>query len=430
VIACWDFRAMPEHPQPGSGQPPEDEPGPAPDHVVAGCLNGIRVLELGQLISGTYGGMLLADFGADVIKVEPPAGDIGRNPNVSPIESHSALFLTMNRGKRSVVLDLKTDAGRAVFYRLVAATDVVIANFRPGVLHRLGIDYDRLRAVNPGVILCDISGFGRDAPLPHPPSFDLTHQALSGLMGVTGEPGRGPVRVGIPIADLATALFAALGVLAALVQQGRTAVGSDIHLSMLHTASFLLNYDATMYLNTGVEAHSHGTAHAYSVPWQAFECADDWIVVAVREEKFWHNLCRAMDLPELLNDPRFGSNLERVRNRDVLIDILSRRMRAHDRAHWLAVFAAAMVPSAPVLGVAEALDADPGIVAEVPYPPLGSVRMLKNPVRFGADEADYRPPPALGEHTEEVLVEVLGLAPAEVAALVGNGSAAGPVTGQ
>jgi crotonobetainyl-CoA:carnitine CoA-transferase CaiB-like acyl-CoA transferase len=375
---------------------------------IVGCLTGIRILELGQLIAGTYGGMLLADLGADVIKVESPAGDIGRNPGVSPIEGHSALFITMNRGKRSIVLDLKTHAGVDIFYQLVAKSDVVIANFRPGVLGRLGIDHHRLTEVNPGIVLCDISGFGRDAPEPHPPSFDLTHQALSGMMGVTGNPGGSPVRVGIPIADLATALFAAMGVLAALVQRGRTASGSDIHLSMLHTARFLLNYDATMYLNTGHEPQAHGTAHAYSVPWQAFECVDGWVVVAVREEKFWQNLCRAVGLPGLASDPRFASNLERVRNRVPLIEILAMRMRERTVAQWLGTFADEMVPSAPVMGVAQALDDDPSLVVDVPYEPLGTVRMLKNPIQFGNRESCYRRPPGLGEDTEAVLREVLG----------------------
>jgi crotonobetainyl-CoA:carnitine CoA-transferase CaiB-like acyl-CoA transferase len=396
----------------------------------AGCLAGVRILELGQLIAGTYGGMLLADLGADVIKVESPSGDIGRNPGVSPIDGHSALFITMNRGKRSIVLDLKTEEGVEIFYGLVAKSDAVIANFRPGVLGRLGIDHARLSEVNPGIILCDISGFGRDAPEPHPPSFDLTHQALSGMMGVTGNPGGSPVRVGIPIADLATALFSVVGVLGALVQRGRTATGSDIHLSMLHTARFLLNYDATMYLNTGHEPQAHGTAHAYSVPWQAFECVDGWVVVAVREEKFWQNLCRAIGMPDLARDPRFGSNLERVRNRVSLIEILSVRMRERTVAQWLAAFAEEMVPAAPVMGVAQALDDDPSLVVDVPYEPLGTVRMLKNPIRFGDHESVYRRPPGLGEDTALVLREVLGLSAEQVVTVLGQAEASRPAAPQ
>jgi crotonobetainyl-CoA:carnitine CoA-transferase CaiB-like acyl-CoA transferase len=408
-----------------------ERPAPQADGAATGgCLAGVRVLELGQLIAGTYGGMLLADLGADVIKVESPSGDIGRNPNVSPIDGHSALFITMNRGKRSIVLDLKTDAGVEIFYGLVAESDVVVANFRPGVLRRLGIDHERLVAANSGIILCDISGFGRDAPEPHPPSFDLTHQALSGLMGVTGNPAGSPVRVGIPIADLATALFAMVGVLAALVQRGRTSAGSDIHLSMLHTARFLLNYDATMYLNTGHEAQAWGTAHAYSVPWQAFQCTDGWLVVAVREEKFWHNLCRAIGLPELLGDRRFGSNLDRVQNREALVEILSARLRERTVQQWLSIFAEQMVPAAPVLGLADALDADPSMVLDVPYEPLGTVRMLKNPIQFGTDEVAYRRPPGLGQDTADVLREVLGLSPDEVTSVLASAASPEPARQQ
>jgi formyl-CoA transferase len=210
------------------------------------------------------------------------------------------------------------------------------------------------------------------------------------------------------------------------VQRGRTATGSDIHLSMLHTARFLLNYDATMYLNTGYEPQPHGTAHAYSVPWQAFECADGWVVVAVREEKFWQNLCRAIGMPDLARDPRFGSNLERVRNRVPLIEVLSVRMRERTVAQWLATFAEEMVPAAPVMGVAQALDDDPSLVVDVPYEPLGTVRMLKNPIQFGDHEIVYRRPPGLGEDTALVLREVLGLSAEQVTAVLEQPEATPP----
>jgi crotonobetainyl-CoA:carnitine CoA-transferase CaiB-like acyl-CoA transferase len=369
----------------------------------------VRVLELGQLIAGTYGGMLLADFGADVIKVEPPSGDIGRNPQVSSIDGHSALFMTMNRGKRSVVLDLKSDMGLAAFYRLVATSDVVIANYRRGVLERLRIDYQHLRAINPSIIVCDITGFGRNAVGSEPPSFDLTHQALSGLMGVTGDGSGAPVRVGVPIADMATALFAALGVLSALVGRREHGSGAEIDLSMLQTATFLLGYDATMFLNTGTEPKALGTAHAFSVPWQAFQTADGWIVVAVREEKFWRTYCTAVDMPELLADERFASNALRVRNRELLIPLLAERMLTRTTREWLDILSDT-VPVAPVRSVAEAL-ADDALaqshdIVEVPYGPLGSVRMLRNPVRFDGDDIDYGPPPGLGEHTSEVLSSI------------------------
>jgi CoA:oxalate CoA-transferase len=394
-----------------------------PEHVPDTArrpLTGLRVLELGQLIAGTFGGMLLADFGADVIKIEPPSGDIGRNPQVSTIGGYSALFVTMNRGKRSVVLDLKSTAGMNAFRRLVANSDAVIANFRAGVLERLGIDYAHLNEMNPSIILCDISGFGRDATGPEPPSFDLSHQALSGLMGVTGEAGGAPVRVGIPIADMSTALFAVLGVVSAVVGRRNGGAGVDIDLSMLQTTRFLLGYDATMYLNTGVEPKALGTAHAYSVPWQAFPTADGWIVVAVREEKFWRAYCAAIEMPDLLEDERFSSNAQRIRNREELVPLLSERMLTRTTSDWESILSAT-VPVAPVRSVGEALDdvtltrADD--VVDVPFPPLGTVRMLRNPVRFSGEPIAYGAPPELGQHTEEVLLSVAGLTADQMSAL-------------
>jgi crotonobetainyl-CoA:carnitine CoA-transferase CaiB-like acyl-CoA transferase len=383
-----------------------------------GPLAGIRVLELGQLIAGTYGGMLLADLGADVIKVEPPSGDIGRNPEVSSVNGHSALFMTMNRGKRSVVIDLKSELGVGLFYRLVARSDVVVANYRPGVLERLRIDHSHLRTVNPDIIVCDISGFSRTMSGPQPPSFDLTHQAMSGLMDVTGETDGAPVRVGMPISDMGTAMFAALGVVSALVRKlsagsaTPTGGGSDIDLNMLHTTTFLLGYDATMWLNTGVAPRKHGSAHAYSVPWQAFESADGWIVVAVREDKFWRAFCACVEMPDLLADDRFGSNVSRVRHRDVLVPLIAARMRTRTTAQWLSAFST-QVPVAPVRSVAEALTAADHIV-DVPYSPLGSIRMMRNPLRFDGAAVTYRPPPALGEHTAQVLTSLADMSPAEV----------------
>jgi crotonobetainyl-CoA:carnitine CoA-transferase CaiB-like acyl-CoA transferase len=383
-------------------------------------LEGVRVLELGQLIAGTYGGMLLADFGADVIKVESPAGDIGRNPQVSSIKGYSALFMTMNRGKRSVVLDLKSPAGLNAFFRLVANADVVIANYRAGVLERLGIDYARLRESNPSIILCNITGFGRTAAGAEPPSFDLTHQALSGLMSVTGQENGAPVRVGIPIADMGTAVFAVLGVVSAIVGRQNHGRGSEIDLSMLETASFLLGYDATMFLNTGVEPKALGTAHAYSVPWQAFPTADGWLVVAVREEKFWRAYCAAIGMPELVEDARFISNAERIRNRELLVPLLSERMVTRTTQGWLSLMADS-VPVSPVRSVAEALSDDALVqsrhVIDVPFPPLGSVRMLRNPVRFDNTDDAYGPPPDLGADTAEVLSSIGGLSNEEITEL-------------
>jgi crotonobetainyl-CoA:carnitine CoA-transferase CaiB-like acyl-CoA transferase len=384
-------------------------------------LRGIRVLELGQVIAGTFGGVMLADLGAEVIKVEAPRGDLGRNPQIGAMEGTSSLFLTHNRGKKSVVVDLKHAEGVAVFHRLVERSDVVVDNFRPGVLERLHADHDTLSAINPRIISCSITGFGDAHEDRGRPSFDLTHQALSGHMSITGEPGR-PARAGVPLADLSGGAFGALAILSALIERDRTGHGQRVELSMLHVMAYLLGYDATMYLNTGEMPHGWGSGHAYHVPWQAFETADGWIVVATREERFWRQYCAAIGRPELADDVRFASNLHRLEHRDVLVPLLEDVMRTRSTADWIAAFDAAEVPAARVNDVGQAL-AEPSLaghaVVDVPYPPLGTVRMVSSPFRFAGGTPGA--PPLLGEHTHEVLAEVAGFGAGEIERLERDG---------
>jgi crotonobetainyl-CoA:carnitine CoA-transferase CaiB-like acyl-CoA transferase len=389
-------------------------------------LAHVRVLELGQVIAGTVAGMMLADLGADVIKVEPRGGDLGRNPRVAPLGGESALFVTFNRGKRSVALDLKKDGGLRAFHDLVRAADVVIDNFRPGVLERLGIDYETLARMNPGIVCCSVTGFASTSARREMPSFDLTHQALSGLMSITGEADGPPVRLGIPIADLGAPLLGVQGILAALLARERTGRGRRVELNMLECATFLLTYDATLYLNTGEGPRRWGSAHAYHVPWQAFETKDGHVVVATREEVFWRAFCEAAELTELAEDPRYATNLERVRRRDELVPRLEARMRQRTTAEWLRIFAARQVPSAPVNTVAQALT-EPGlpaegVVMEVPYAPLGSVRMLRSPIHLSGAEPAGKGPPTLGEHTREVLAELAGYSAARIEELAREGA--------
>jgi crotonobetainyl-CoA:carnitine CoA-transferase CaiB-like acyl-CoA transferase len=393
-----------------------------------GPLAGIRVLELGQVIAGTFGGGIFADLGADVIKVEAPRGDLGRNPQIGAYEGTSSLFLTHNRGKKSVVVDLKLEAGLEVFHRLVERSDVVVDNFRPGVLERLRVDHASLAEVNPRVISCSITGFGDAHEDGGRPSFDLTHQALSGHMSITGEPGR-PARAGIPLADVSGGAFGALAILSALLERERTGRGQRVEISMLHVMAFLLGYDATMYLNTGELPRAWGSGHAYHVPWQAFETADGWIVVATREERFWRQYCAAIGRPELAGDARFATNLDRLEHRDVLVPLLEGVMRTRTTGEWIAAFDASEVPAARVNDVGQAL-AEPALagggIVEVPYPPLGSVRMVSSPFRFGASPPDVPgAPPELGEHTHDVLAEVAGLSAAVIERLERDGAVRG-----
>ncbi|MFI5313091.1 MAG: CaiB/BaiF CoA transferase family protein [Candidatus Dormibacteria bacterium] len=386
-------------------------------------LSGIRVLELGQIIAGTYGGMILADLGAEVIKVEPPRGDLGRNPDQATVGGISAIHLTMNRGKKSIAIDLKKPAGIAAFHDLVRNSDVVIDNFRPGVVERMQADYATLSAINPRIICCSVTGFGRSGPDRDVRSFDLIHQGMTGHMSITGSPGGPPAREGVPLADLGGAVFSVPAVLAAVIERERTGHGQLVELSMFQTMAFLLSYDATMYLNTGAVPHAWGSAHAYAVPWQAFETADGWLVVATREESLWRRFCATIDLPALVDDPRFASNRERVANREVLVPILEEKLRECGTEEWLDRFRAGQVPAGPVNSVAGALDhptlaTNNGIV-DVPMDPLGSVRMVANPIRF-ADHPDpaYVGAPHLGEHTQKILREVAGYTEERVAELL------------
>jgi crotonobetainyl-CoA:carnitine CoA-transferase CaiB-like acyl-CoA transferase len=324
----------------------------------------------------------------------------------------------MNRGKKSTVINLKHPQGLRAFNDLVRHSDVIIDNFRPGVLKKLKADYSALCEFNPRIVCCSITGFGNRGPDRDMPSFDLIHQAMSGHLSITGEPAGRPVRVGIPLADLSAALFAVIGILAALAERATTGRGQHIDLSMLHVMTFLLGYDATIFLNTGEIQHALGTAHSYHVPWQAFQTTDGWIVVATREEAFWRNFCQAIGRSDLVEDERFRTNLRRVENRKQLLPILEARIRERSSAEWLAVFRLAEVPSGPVNDIAQALTqpqlVENGGVVEVPYGPTGNLRMLADPIRMSGHTHSYGPPPRLGEHTRQILTRVAGYTEAQI----------------
>ena len=373
-------------------------------------LAGIRVLEFGQVIAGNYTGSLLADLGADVIKIESSDGDPARNPGVAPLRGASALHLTVNRGKRSVVLDMKSEQGRAVFHQMVREADAVVDNFRPGVLERLGLDFATLTAINPAIVSVSVSGFGHSGPWRDRPAFDLVVQALSGHMSITGEPGGEPVRMGAPMADLVGGLFGCLGVLAALASRHRTGVGRRVDVSMLDCLVAMLSYDATIFLNTGAQPPPSGSRHRHIIPWQAFATADGYLVVAVRDERFWRQFCEAIDRRDLAGDPRAATNADRLAQRDWLTEQLEGVLRQRPTAEWMDRFEASDIPAAPVNDFAGTF-ADPqvvarGVVQSFEDPDLGPVKFVGAPLRFDGWEAPSRRPPRLGEHTEEVLAEL------------------------
>jgi len=390
-------------------------------------LEGVRILELGQVIAGTYGSQVLSDLGAEVIKVETPEGDLGRNPSVAPYRGLSGLFLTLNRNKQSIVINLKTAAGRNIFYDLVKLSDVVVDNFRPGVLERLQIDYATLSRINPRIIHCSVTGFGTEGAYKNYPAFDIIIQAISGHMAITGEPGRPPARVGIPLADLSGGIYSCKGILAALFDRERTGKGRRVELSMFDSMLALLGYIGTMWLTNGELPKPPGSAHDYTVPWQAFEASNGYVVVATRQEIFWHKLCGVLEDPALAADPRFATNALRVENRAVLVPQLERIFRTRTVADWLERLRAAEVPAAPVNNLdgafAEPPVAERGMIVEYDHPDVGKVRLPGNPIKMSDMSGTIsKPAPRLGEHTDAVLSRLLGLTAEQLASLRQQGA--------
>jgi formyl-CoA transferase len=372
-------------------------------------LHGIRVLEIGQVISAPYTGLLLADLGAEVIKVEPPGiGDSARNPEVSGFRGKSATFLTLNRNKKSMCLNLVDEHDYAIFAELVASADVLVTNMVPGTAARLRVDADTLRKIQPTLITCRVTGFRGDHPQVNEPSFDLTHQALAGYLTMGGHEGTAPSRVAIPLADLTVALFAAYGILGALVSRERTGLGDDIEVPMFDSLLSLLTYQATLFLNQGEVPARLGSAHPHTAPWQAFEAADGSFVIAVRNQKFWLRLCAALDRPDLVEDPRFAENEQRVANRPELQELLEGIFAHNTVEHWLSVLRAGGVPVSPVQSIADALSAEDAegspLIQEFIDPDLGAVKFVGNPVHYRRMHlATPAPAPELGEDQKSVI---------------------------
>lgn len=390
-----------------------------------GLLSGVTILELGQVIAGNFGGVILADLGAEVIKIEPHSGDTARNATIAPLHDESAIHLFMNRGKKSVVLDLKDQRGLDIFYSLVAQADVVIDNFRPGVMARLGIDHVALKEHNPEVITVSVTGFGEYGPARDKSAFDLVVQAYAGHVDITGPADGDPARVGIPIADISGGIYSCIAVLAALVGRERHDEGRHADVAMLDSLVSMLSYDAVDYLNSGRKLTRLGTAHAHIVPWQAFQTSDGYVVVAARDEKFWHNLCNAIERPDLIDDPLTSDNTARLSNRDYVVPILAEVFSSKANTEWLAILDEFDVPNAPVNDIGEVFD-DPqvqarGMIQTYDHPTLGEIRYPPSPVKFSDWESPNESAPMLGQHTVEVLTQRLSLGESEVRNLAEEG---------
>ena len=387
-------------------------------------LDGVRVLDLSRMLAGPYGSMILADQGAEVIKIEEPdGGDPMRvmGPPFLP-DGDSAYFLAINRNKKSVALDLTSDAGRRVFHDLVARADVVWENFRPGVMTRLGCDYATLAAINPGLVMCSISAYGQDGPYRDWPAFDLALQAMGGAMSITGERGRAPVRMGLPMGDLAGGMFGSFAVAGALFRRARTRRGAHVDLSLLDCQVALLSYLAQYFWTDGTVPRPLGSAHASVVPYQALATRDGHLIVAVFAEKFWAGFCHAVEHPEWATDPRFATNRDRVANRDALTALVERVFVERTTAEWLARLQAADVPATPIQTVDRVL-ADPQVrhrrmVVHVEHPDHGPLPTLGTPIKVdGVLDLAVTAAPRLGQHTDQVLAELLKYSGECVAAL-------------
>jgi len=384
------------------------------------ALDGLRVLDVTQVMAGPFCAMMLADLGAGVVKVEPPAGDSTRQmPGAAGTDSPA--FNAVNRGKRSIVLNLKTAEGRDVFARLARSSDIVIENYRPGVMTSLGLDYPALSALNPRLIYASISGYGQTGPQRSKGGFDLIAQGVAGIMSITGEPGGPPVKAGIPVTDLGAGLFALVGILAALEHRHRSGAGQLIDTSLVDAGVALSVWEATEYFSgIGVPA-ALGSAHRMNAPYQAIRCADGYITLGAANERLFRRLCEVLGHTEWGAEAAFADNASRVRNREALAARIESITATQPRAHWLALLDANDIPCGPINDYAQVF-ADPQVlaremVAETDHPTLGHMRTLGSPIKMSATPPDVsRRAPQLGEHTDDVLTEA-GYSASEIDAL-------------
>jgi crotonobetainyl-CoA:carnitine CoA-transferase CaiB-like acyl-CoA transferase len=393
----------------------------------AGPLKGVKVIELAQIMAGPTCGMLLADMGADVIKVEKlPGGDDTRSYTEPSIAGESAAFMILNRNKRGMAVNLKAPGGLEVVKRLLADADVVTENYRKGTLEKLGLGYDVLEKLNPRLVYCAISGYGRTGPYADKGGFDLIAQGFAGLMSITGEPGGPPVKSGTSIADINAGIFAALGIVAALHARTQTGRGQMVDTSLMEAAIQQTFWQSAIYFATGVNPGPSGSAHILTAPYQAFPTADGWINVGGANQANWERIVKVIGRPELADDARFRTNGDRMKNLAALTPLVAERMKTRKSADWIREFEAAGIPVGPVNRIGDML-ADPQVAAremvvEVDHPRAGPTKALGLPIKFSETPgAITRPAPMLGEHTREILAS-LGYSDADIERLRQDGA--------
>jgi formyl-CoA transferase len=382
------------------------------------ALAGVRVVEVGQFMAAPFATMQLADLGAEVIKVENPAGGDPTRATGPFLDGESSPFLRLNRNKRSIALDLKAPAGRDALLRLLSTADVLVENLRPGAMARLGLSYESVHAALPRLVYVSASGWGQDGPLAALPGLDIMAQARGGLMSITGTEDGEPVKVGVPICDLVCGLYGAMGAMAALAARERTGEGQHVDVSLYEAGVSFAIWEAGMYFATGQVGHPHGSAHQNSAPYQALRCADGWITAGAVTSKTWHAFCSVLDLSSLVDDPRFVDSYTRHRNVDVLIPLIEERTSTRTTADLVATLDAAGVPCAPINDYRDVFN-DPhlnqrGYFWDAPHPTLPPVRQLGSPMRLSASPARQNSAgPLLGADTEAVLTD-LGYSPTDV----------------
>ena len=404
-----------------------------------GPLSHIRVLDLSRVLAGPWAGQNLADLGAEVIKVERPGkGDDSRAfgpPWLADADgkptSEAAYYLAANRGKKSITANLSHPDAQVMLRELAASCDVVIENYKYGDLARYGLGYDDIRAVNPKIVYCSVTGFGQTGPWRERPGYDFMAQGMSGLMSVTGEPdgvpGAGPMRVGIPIIDILTGMYASVAICAALAHRAQTGVGQHLDLALLDTSMAFLSIQGMTYLTTGEAPGRIGNTHPSIVPYQVFPTSDGSVILACGNDNLFSKFCAAAACKHLAGDARFAKNAGRVENRDVLVPLLNAVFAAKTTKEWVAILEAAGVPNGPINSIAEAFDEEQvkarGIRFDLPHPTGGTAPMIASPMKFSATPACQDvPPPLLGQHTDEVLASILGYDTARIALLRERGA--------
>ncbi|QJR15324.1 CaiB/BaiF CoA transferase family protein [Usitatibacter palustris] len=396
---------------------------------MSGPLTGIRVVELAQIMAGPTCGMLLADMGAEVIKVEKlPGGDDTRAYSRPSIAGESAAFMMLNRNKRGIAVNLKKPGGVEVVKKLLATADVVTENYRRGALEKMGLGYEQLRALYPRLIYCAISGYGRTGPYADKGGFDLIAQGFSGLMSITGEPGRSPMKSGSPIADINAGILAALGIVSALHSRNATGQGQLVETSLMEAAIQQTLWHSSMYLATGENPGPAGSAHLLTAPYEAFPTSDGWINIGGANQANWERIAAVTELGHLVHEERFRTNADRLANRVALAQLIAERTRGRSSAEWIAAFEAAGVPVGPINRIGDMLD-DPQVkaremVVEVEHAKAGKMKTLGLPIKFSVTPGRVkRAAPTLGQHTREVLAS-LGYDDAAIDQLAAEGAIA------